>query len=98
MRSITKESSIFWRRTSACEPQGQYWSWLAPWAAAPKPLARYHAIFQYLGGLDKREVVREMQNAHVRVLPSVFEGFGLMICGKFKNLQSNISNLRSEYE
>jgi glycosyltransferase involved in cell wall biosynthesis len=31
------------------------------------------------GRLDQVEIVREMQRAHVLVLPSVFEGFGLVI-------------------
>jgi glycosyltransferase involved in cell wall biosynthesis len=36
-------------------------------------------MFQYHGRLDQREVVRAMHQAHVLVLPSVFEGFGLVI-------------------
>jgi glycosyltransferase involved in cell wall biosynthesis len=67
-------------------------------SSAVKPLAINHAIFQYLGRLDQREVVREMQKAHVLVLPAVSGGFGLVIDCRFENLQSNICYLRFAYE
>src|SRR6185369_7022518 len=35
--------------------------------------------YTYLGRLDQTAVVQTMQNCHVLVLPSVFEGFGLVI-------------------
>src|SRR5439155_14499390 len=41
--------------------------------------AKYQGMFQCRGRLDPCEVVREMHKAHVLVLPSVFEGFGLVI-------------------
>jgi len=50
-----------------------------PIGASAKPLAKYQGMFQCLGRLDQSEVVREMHKAHVLVLPSVFEGFGLVI-------------------
>jgi len=52
---------------------------VGPMGKSAKPLARYNAIFKYLGRLDQRDVVKEMYKAHVLVLPSVFEGFGLVI-------------------
>jgi starch synthase len=52
---------------------------VGPMGASAKPLTAYNGMFQYLGRLDQREVVREMHKAHVLVLPSVFEGFGLVI-------------------
>ena len=52
---------------------------LGPMGRNAQPLATYRGIFQYLGRLDQREVVQEMHKAHVLVLPSVFEGFGLVI-------------------
>ena len=52
---------------------------IGPMGTAAGPLAKYHGLFQYLGRLDQHEVVREMHKAHVLVLPSVFEGFGLVI-------------------
>jgi starch synthase len=52
---------------------------VGPMEGGAKPLAKYQGIFQYVGRLDQREVVAEMHKAHVLVLPSVFEGFGLVI-------------------
>jgi alpha-maltose-1-phosphate synthase len=52
---------------------------VGPMGGSAKPLAKYDGLFQYVGRLDQREVVREMHQAHVLVLPSVFEGFGLVI-------------------
>jgi alpha-maltose-1-phosphate synthase len=50
-----------------------------PMGASERPLAQYRGMFQYVGRLDQKAVVEEMHKAHVLVLPSVFEGFGLVI-------------------
>ena len=50
-----------------------------PVPADMRPLAAYKDTVRMTGRLDQAEIVREMQNAHVLVLPSVFEGFGLVI-------------------
>jgi glycosyltransferase involved in cell wall biosynthesis len=42
-------------------------------------LAPYRNEITLRGRLDQAAVVREMQSCHVLVLPSVFEGFGLVI-------------------
>ena len=42
-------------------------------------LAPYRSEVTLLGRMDQAAVVREMQQSHVLVLPSVFEGFGLVI-------------------
>lgn len=52
---------------------------VGPMGKSAGPLAKYDGSFQYLGRMDQREVIREMHRAHVLVLPSVFEGFGLVI-------------------
>lgn len=50
-----------------------------PIAGSGKALATYSQCYTYLGRLDQRDVIREMHKAHVLVLPSAFEGFGLVI-------------------
>ena len=50
-----------------------------PLPADMRPLAAYRGLVRLTGRLDQEEIVREMQQAHVLVLPSVFEGFGLVI-------------------
>jgi glycosyltransferase involved in cell wall biosynthesis len=50
-----------------------------PLCGSGRGLAPYAGTYQYLGRLDQGEVVREMHRAHVLVLPSAFEGFGLVI-------------------
>ena len=45
----------------------------------PIVLAAYRSEITLLGRMDQAAVVREMQQSHVLVLPSVFEGFGLVI-------------------
>jgi glycosyltransferase involved in cell wall biosynthesis len=50
-----------------------------PLPADMRPLAPYQGRVRLTGRLDQVEIVREMQTAHVLVLPSVFEGFGLVI-------------------
>jgi glycosyltransferase involved in cell wall biosynthesis len=50
-----------------------------PLPADMRPLAPYQNRVRLTGRLDQAEIVREMQHAHVLVLPSVFEGFGLVI-------------------
>ena len=52
---------------------------LGPLPADTKPLNHYGKWFTYLGQTDQAGVVRHMQQADVLVLPSVFEGFGLVI-------------------
>ena len=44
-----------------------------------RPLAPYQDMVRLAGRLDPADIVREMHRAHVLVLPSVFEGFGLVI-------------------
>jgi glycosyltransferase involved in cell wall biosynthesis len=44
-----------------------------------RPLAEYQSHVRMTGRLDQAAIVREMHKAHVLVLPSVFEGFGLVI-------------------
>jgi starch synthase len=50
-----------------------------PLPADMRPLAPYQSTVRFTGRLDQAEIVREMHQAHVLVLPSVFEGFGLVI-------------------
>ena len=50
-----------------------------PPPADMRPLAPYQNRVRLTGRLDQAQIVREMQQAHVLVLPSVFEGFGLVI-------------------
>ena len=54
-------------------------SLLGPPPADERPLKAYSNWYTYLGRTDQAGVVREMQKADVLVLPSVFEGFGLVI-------------------
>jgi glycosyltransferase involved in cell wall biosynthesis len=50
-----------------------------PLPADIRPLAAYQNRVRFTGRLDQTDIVREMHQAHVLVLPSVFEGFGLVI-------------------
>jgi glycosyltransferase involved in cell wall biosynthesis len=50
-----------------------------PLPADMRPLAPWQGRVRLTGRIDQAEVVREMHQAHVLVLPSVFEGFGLVI-------------------
>lgn len=50
-----------------------------PLVGSGKALEQYRGLYTYLGRLDQRDVIREMHRCHVLVLPSVFEGFGLVI-------------------
>ncbi len=52
---------------------------LGPMPADSAPLQPYLRWFKYLGQCDQAGVARQMQQADVLVLPSVFEGFGLVI-------------------
>ena len=52
---------------------------LGPLPADDAPLKQWSSHFEYLGRTDQNGVVRHMQEADVLVLPSVFEGFGLVI-------------------
>jgi starch synthase len=54
-------------------------SLLGPAPADDRPLKAYANWYTYLGRTDQKGVVRQMQQADVLVLPSVFEGFGLVI-------------------
>lgn len=50
-----------------------------PLPADMSPLVPYQGRVRLTGRMDQADIVREMQQAHVLVLPSVFEGFGLVI-------------------
>jgi glycosyltransferase involved in cell wall biosynthesis len=50
-----------------------------PLPADLRPLTPYRERIRLTGRLDQAAVVEEMHRAHVLVLPSVFEGFGLVI-------------------
>jgi glycosyltransferase involved in cell wall biosynthesis len=50
-----------------------------PMAGSGKALEGYRGLYTYRGRLDMQDVIREMHRCHVLVLPSVFEGFGLVI-------------------
>ena len=50
-----------------------------PLPADMRPLTPYEGLVRLTGRLDQAAIVREMHAAHVLVLPSVFEGFGLVI-------------------
>jgi glycosyltransferase involved in cell wall biosynthesis len=50
-----------------------------PLGAAATPLKAYHSLYRYVGKLTQAEVSKLMRTCHVLVLPSVFEGFGLVI-------------------
>lgn len=52
---------------------------LGPLPADETPLAQWSSRFKYLGRTDQAGVVDHMHRADVLVLPSVFEGFGLVI-------------------
>ncbi len=52
---------------------------LGPMPADETPLKSWSKWFDYLGQTDQNGVVKQMQQADVLVLPSVFEGFGLVI-------------------
>ena len=52
---------------------------LGPLPGDTTPLDEWSRWYKYLGKTDQAGVVREMQQADVLVLPSVFEGFGLVI-------------------
>lgn len=52
---------------------------LGPAPADPAPLQEYANLYRYLGRTDQAGVVEQMHQADVLVLPSVFEGFGLVI-------------------
>jgi starch synthase len=54
-------------------------SLLGPAPADDRPLKAFSKWYKYLGRTDQAGVVRQMQQADVLVLPSVFEGFGLVI-------------------
>ncbi len=54
-------------------------SLLGPLPADETPMREYADCFEYLGRTDQAGVVWHMQQADVLVLPSVFEGFGLVI-------------------
>jgi alpha-maltose-1-phosphate synthase len=54
-------------------------SLLGPAPADDRPLKAFSKWYTYLGRTDQAGVVRKMQQADVLVLPSVFEGFGLVI-------------------
>jgi starch synthase len=54
-------------------------SLLGPAPADDRPLKAFSKWYTYLGRTDQAGVVRQMQQADVLVLPSVFEGFGLVI-------------------
>ena len=50
-----------------------------PLPADPHPLTPYREMVRFTGRLDQAQIIQEMQQSHVLVLPSVFEGFGLVI-------------------
>lgn len=52
---------------------------LGPLPADPTPLIEWKQWYTYLGRTDQSGVARFMQQADILVLPSVFEGFGLVI-------------------
>lgn len=52
---------------------------LGPLPADQTPLRSWSSYFEYLGRTDQTGVVDQMHQADVLVLPSVFEGFGLVI-------------------
>ena len=52
---------------------------LGPLPVDETPLKAWGNSFEYLGRTDQDGVVQHMQQADVLVLPSVFEGFGLVI-------------------
>ncbi len=52
---------------------------VGPLMGSGKALDQYNGSYTYLGRLDQDRVIEEMRRCHVLVLPSVFEGFGLVI-------------------
>ncbi|MBA3315524.1 MAG: glycosyltransferase family 4 protein [Planctomycetota bacterium] len=50
-----------------------------PLPADMRPLKAYRGSVKLTGRIDQAAVIQEMARAHVLVLPSVFEGFGLVI-------------------
>ena len=52
---------------------------IGPVMGAGAGLEPYRGTYTWLGRLDAAEVAAEMARCHVLVLPSVFEGFGLVI-------------------
>ena len=52
---------------------------VGPMMGSGKALEQYRDSFTYLGRVDSADVIEQMRRCHVMVLPSVFEGFGLVI-------------------
>jgi glycosyltransferase involved in cell wall biosynthesis len=52
---------------------------VGPLMGSGKGLEQYRGEYTYLGRLDQSGVVEQMRRCQVLVLPSVFEGFGLVI-------------------
>lgn len=52
---------------------------VGPPAGSIEPLRKYDGLYRYLGRMDQTAVVEQMHRSHVLVLPSVLEGFGLVI-------------------
>jgi alpha-maltose-1-phosphate synthase len=52
---------------------------VGPLVGSGAALAQYSGLFTWLGRLDQQQVVEEMCRSHVLVLPSILEGFGLVI-------------------
>jgi glycosyltransferase involved in cell wall biosynthesis len=52
---------------------------VGPLMGSGRALEQYRGCYTYLGRLDQSGVIDEMRRSHVLVLPSVFEGFGLVI-------------------
>ncbi|HTQ40766.1 MAG TPA: glycosyltransferase family 4 protein, partial [Pirellulales bacterium] len=52
---------------------------VGPVCGSGRALRSYDGLFTNLGRLDQAQVVEQMRRCHVLVLPSVFEGFGLVI-------------------
>jgi glycosyltransferase involved in cell wall biosynthesis len=52
---------------------------VGPPMGSGKALERYRGDYTYLGRMDQKGVIEQMHRCHVLVLPSVFEGFGLVV-------------------
>lgn len=52
---------------------------VGPMSGSERALRAYQGIYEYRGTVTPAQVAEEMRRAHVLVLPSVFEGFGLVI-------------------
>jgi alpha-maltose-1-phosphate synthase len=52
---------------------------VGPILGSGKALSQYSGLCKCLGRVDQHRVVEELYRSHVLVLPSVFEGFGLVI-------------------